>query len=118
MGRFDSAVPPKARASAATADFRASNKTDPQPPAAPSAGGPPTNRGRQPCKRTRKALDDLMKAIKEDELDYSEFFFNVADKKGDWKIGKLQYNLSDDDIMDRCKDCGMKISEPLCLNAK
>ena len=52
-----------------------------------------------------------MKAIKEDELDYSEFFFNVADKKGDWKIGKLQYNLSDDDIMDRCKVCGMKISE-------
>ena len=42
----------------------------------------------------------------ENQMDYSDYFFNVAQKKGDWKSWK-----SHKDNIDRCKDCGMRIDE-------
>ena len=83
-----------------------------QPRAAPSVV-PPTNSSRQPCKcnLTTQDLCDLMRAIKKDELDYSDYFFNVAHKKGDWQICKLRYNLSDEDNFNRCMYCGLTIGE-------
>ena len=107
--RFVSTVPLQAIASVATADSRAC--INPQPPAPPTAGGSPTNNGRQPCNRTQDKLDALTNDIKKGEVDYSDYFFNVASRKGGWEKRKSQYNLSDDDDMDRCKDCGLKISE-------
>ena len=91
-------------ASVATADSRAC--INPQPPAPPTAGSP-TNNGRQPCNFTQEKLIALTKDIKKGELDYSTYFFNVDSKKGDWKRWESQYN----DDLERCKDCGLKISE-------
>ena len=104
----DATVPP---VSVATAGSVACSKVDPQTPAPPTVGGPPTNNGRQPCNRTRQELDAIMKDIKKGEVDYSDYIFNVASNKRGWEKRKLQYNLSDDDDMDRCKVCGLKISE-------
>ena len=100
---FVSTVP---LASVATAISRASSKSKRQPPAPPTARGPPTNNGRQPCNRTRQELDELLQK-NNGTPNYSLYFFNVASKKGDWKRWESQYN----DDLERCKDCGLKISE-------
>ena len=111
VGRFDATVPPQDIASVATAASPACRKSERQPPSPATAGEPPTNNGRQPCNFTQDELDALLKDIKKGELDYSDFFFNVASKKGGWEKRKSLYNLSDDDDMERCKVCGMTIDE-------
>ena len=111
VGRFDAMVPRRAIASVATAASPTRRKSERQPPSPPTAGDPPTNKCRQPCNRTQDELDALLKDIKKGELDYVDFFFNIATKKGGWEKRKSLYNLSDDDDMDRCKNCGLKISE-------
>ena len=98
VGRFDATVPLQPAASVATA-------------ASPAYGEPPTNNSRQPCNFTQEKLMALKRDINKGEVDFSDYFFNVACKKGRWEKRKLQYNLSDDDDMDRCIDCGLKISE-------
>ena len=60
------AVPP---VSVATAGSVACSKVDPQTPAPPTVGGPPTNNGRQPCNFTHEKLVGLMKDIKKGEVD-------------------------------------------------
>ena len=109
--RFDVTVPRRTIASVATAFSRARRKSERQPPSPATAGEPPTNNSRQPCNLTRPELYALLKDIKKREVDYSTSFFNVASKKGGWEKRKPQYNLSDDDDMDRCKKCGMTIDE-------
>ena len=94
----------QAIASVATADSRAC--INPQPPAPPTAGGPPTNDGRQPCNLTQEKLIELLERNCGTPK-YSLYFFNVASRKGDWKSWKSQYK----DNLERCKDCGLKISE-------
>ena len=100
---FVSTVP---LASVATAVSRASNKSKRQPPAPPTAGRAQTNKGRQPCNRTQEKLDELLQK-NNGTPNYSLYFFNVASKKGDWKSWESQYK----DKLERCVDCGLKISE-------
>ena len=106
--RFVSTVP---LASAATAISRACNKSKRQPPAPPTAGGSPTNSGRQPCNFTRQALDALMEDIKKDELDYSTYFFNGTQRDGHAPVLKERFNIDAHDFNDRCNKCGMTIDE-------
>ena len=109
--RFVSTVPPQATASVATAVSRASNKSKRQPPALPTAGGSPTNSGRQPCNRTQEKLDALTKDIKKGELDYSDYFFNGTQTDGHASELNERFNIDLRDFYDRCIDCGLKISE-------
>ena len=110
VGRFDATVPLQPAASVATAASPAYGKGERQPPSPATAGEPPTNNSRQPCNRTQEKLYELLERNYGTPL-YSVYFFNVASRKGDWEKRKSQYNLSDDDHLDRCTDCGLKISE-------
>ena len=109
VGRFDATVPQQAAVSVATAASPACRKGEAQPPSPATAGDSPTNH-RQPCNLTRPELDELLERNYGTPL-YSLCFFNVASRKGDWEKRKSQYNLSDDDDMERCSDCGMTIDE-------
>ena len=110
VGRFDATVPPQDISSVDTAAPPARRKRDRQPPSPATAGEPPANNSRQPCNLTRPELYELLERNYGTPL-YSLYFFNVASKKGDWEKRKSQYNLSDDDHMERCDDCGMTIDE-------
>ena len=110
VGRFDATVPPQVAASVATAASPACRKGEAQPPSPATAGVPPTNNRRQPCNLTRSELYELLERNYGTPL-YSLCFFNVASRKGDWEKRKSHYNLSDDDDMERCSDCGMTIDE-------
>ena len=95
----DATVPP---VSVATAGSVACSKVDPQTPAPPTVGGPPTNNGRQPCNFTQDKLDAFLKDIKKGEVDYSTYFFNGTQTDGHAPELKERFNIDSKDFYHRC----------------